>query len=258
MPKIPTTRRTKTSKRPVHTEIDDRGRRIVHVPLAPAGVCRIEEADYQRVMALGCSPNWGLISTGEGSSRHVSVRTTLADKSVAVARLVLDAPARSQVRFHGRDRTDLRRSSIFLKETNARGEGCAVTGRIHSEGWVSIAGTLTKNPTKAALIAAEKAHAEALERAAQVASGERVARLRAWVEDRVAAGADRAAVTAEAMAQAKTERRAWNLAHGLDENGRAPRPLAMAKRGKAGEAHPMGTPAALAPETLAALPFRSA
>jgi hypothetical protein len=254
----------KAGKRPIHVELDEYGRRIVHVPLAPAGVCRIEEADYARVVALVASPNWQLISTGEGSSRYTSVRTRFRDKYVAVARLMLDASPHQKVKFVGRDRTDLRRSNIRLQETAARGEGPERRDREHGSGWVSIA---KAEPQGAALtlrerLAAEKIEAETADKAAAAASSERVARIKAEIEAAVAAGGDRAALTAAGMAQARDERRAYDEAHGLVD-GRHPRPLARARREKANEAKaaraagaaPVG-PVVLPEETQKALPFR--
>lgn len=250
--------------------IDHRGEPVALITLANgAGTATVDRADYDRLVALGVSMNWLLSETGTTAIRKPAVKVRHGATMVGVARLILDAPRRSQVRYKGADRTDLRRCNIHLLETMARGEGERVSGIVNASGWSSIAGTMTRNPATAGApvtlrdrIAAERVAADAADRAASEAGSIRVARIKAEIEVKVAAGADRDTVTAEGMAQARAERIAYAVEHGLDpETGRHPRPLSRARRNKAKEAKAAArgaapAPSALSPEVVAALPFR--
>lgn len=259
----------RTRRRPAFA-LDQRGEPVALVTLANgAGTATVDRADYDRLVALGVSMNWVLSQTGTTATRMPAVKVRHGATMEVVARLILEADPHSRVVYVGRDRTDLRRINIKLQEVMARGEGERVSGIVNRSGWKSIAGTMTKKapvagaaPTLRDRIAAERVEAEAADRAAAQAASIRVARIKAEIEVKVAAGADRDAVTAEGMAQARAERIAYAIEHGLDPaTGRHLRPLSRAKRDKAKEAKAAraaaAAPAALSPEVVAALPFQS-
>lgn len=266
--------RTRT-RRPPTFSTDDRGNPVVLIELGGnAGTATVDREDFDRLVGMGVSLNWVLGRTGTTSTRKPSVRVRHGGNCTAVvARLILDAPDTSQVRYASSDRLNLTRRNIRLVETLARGESGRVIG-VNRAAWQSIAGTMTRTapvpgavPTMRARIAAERVEAEAAERAAVAAGSIRVARIKAEIEAKVAAGADRDAVTAEGMAQARAERIAYAIEHGLDPaTGRHPRPLYRAQRNSAKERKAAAAaapadlvrpePTSVSPEVIAALPFK--
>jgi|GEM_PF-2936967 len=255
------------TRRPPTFSADDHGNPVVLIELAAgAGTAILDREDFDRLVGMGVSLNWVLGRTGTASTRKPSVRVRHGDGMAVVARLILNAPDTSQVRYASADRLNLTRRNIRLLETLARGESGRVLG-VNRAAWQSIAGTMTRKapvpgavPTMRARIAAERIEAEAAERAAVAAGSERVARIKAEIEAAVTAGGDRAALTAAGMAQARAERQAYDETHGLIE-GRHPRPLSRARRTNAKNRKAAATPQAPAqvpPEVLTALPFQGA
>jgi hypothetical protein len=266
------TPRKRTRRRPAFS-LDQRGRPVALITLANgAGIATVDRADYDRLLALDVSMNWVLSQTGTTATRMPAVKVRNGATMEVVARLILEADPHSRVVYAARDRTDLRRINIKLQEVMARGEGERVSGIVNRSGWKSIAGTMVKakarapatgaTPTLRDRMATERVDADAADRAAAEAASIRVARIKAEIEVKVAAGADRDAVTAEGMAQAKAERIAYAVEHGLDPaTGRHLRPLSRAKRDKAKEAKAAAraapsVPVALSPEVVATLPFQ--
>ncbi|MGO4728092.1 MULTISPECIES: hypothetical protein [unclassified Inquilinus] len=235
--------------------IDNRGRQIATVTLANgAGKAVLDRADFDKLVTAGISINWSLAQTGTASNRQPAVKVNVGGRMVAVARLILNAPARSQVRYSGRDRTDLRRDNIRLADTMARGEGERETGIVNRSGWSAARYGQPKNAARAA----ERAHADALEAADRAEASVRVARWREWIAAEIAAGTPAEEADAEGREHSRAEAHVYRQTHGLDSQGRAPRPLAQARRGKGKGAKapaPVLEPVKLGDVVAMALPF---
>jgi hypothetical protein len=119
-----TTRRTVVTvtavTKPAPTRLTDaRGLPVVHVPLAKDhGAAVLDEADFDYLTKeLGLTVSWCL----NGNARGVYVRAgtrSVQGKLLTVARLIVGAGARQQVRYRDKDTTNLRRSNLILEAGN--------------------------------------------------------------------------------------------------------------------------------------------
>lgn len=104
---------------------DPDGAPIVRVPLAKGrGVAVLDAEDFDSLATLGFSTKWVLNEDGHGRGyvrcNHPAREAT--GGLLSVARLVMEAPPGMVARYRDGDRTNLRRSNLYLEEgRGARG-----------------------------------------------------------------------------------------------------------------------------------------
>jgi hypothetical protein len=82
----------------------------------------VDEPDFERLTAaLGFSSQWAL----NGRGRYVRLSAPVPGSRLTVARLVMGAGPDEMVKYHDRDRTNLRRSNLYTVPGRAKGRELA-------------------------------------------------------------------------------------------------------------------------------------
>lgn len=112
---------THNPKRSVRLGIDPKdGEEVVYVPLANRAVeCRLFKEDYDRLMALGLSPNWCLNDAGTG---QVYVRAALDVRGnlITIARVMAGVGHGERVQYRDWDALNLRSDNLHVTRGYAR------------------------------------------------------------------------------------------------------------------------------------------
>lgn len=108
--------------RPVIRTKDNAGRAIVKVPLGRHGERHavLFEEDFERLCAAGVGTSWFVSRNGSGQEYVRAFCRGATGDQITVARAILGAGRRSNVRYLTGDRTNLRRWNLELAKGNGR------------------------------------------------------------------------------------------------------------------------------------------
>jgi hypothetical protein len=90
---------------------DENGRNVIHVPLANGSHAILDDRDFFHLMDNDLSDQWLVNSNGKSNSY---VRCWHRGNLVTIARLLIDAPAKSSVKILNGNHLDLRRRNLKL------------------------------------------------------------------------------------------------------------------------------------------------
>lgn len=90
---------------------DDGGQPIAIVPLANGRTAMIDRGNWEALLCAGLTPHWTCNDNGTGCAY---VRAHGRDNTVTIARVITGAGRGRIVRHRNGDRTDLRRSNLYV------------------------------------------------------------------------------------------------------------------------------------------------
>jgi hypothetical protein len=104
--------------------------RLVYVPLANGQSAVLEAETFDNLRSLGLTDQWTASSNGYGQSYVRCKGPGSSSGSVTVARLITMAGRGQVVRYRDGDRTNLRRSNLYLSNGRARDRDRAVLNEL--------------------------------------------------------------------------------------------------------------------------------
>lgn len=106
----------------VERPTDSFNQKIVRVPLDKDGKAHaiVTAADYDRLRSEGVSGAWYVNDNGTGKAYVRSASSGATGGQITVARAILRAGPREIIRYHNGDRTDLRRSNLYVATGRAK------------------------------------------------------------------------------------------------------------------------------------------